>query len=622
MCGIVGFTGTRQAAPILLNGLSKLEYRGYDSAGIAVRDGERLAQVVKAKGRLGNLIEKTDEGRALIGTCGIGHTRWATHGEPSQINAHPHVSGNCTRSGSGEVESEVVGVHNGIIENYTELKEKLLKHGYTFYSQTDTEVVIKLVDYYYKKYNLGPIDAIAKTMVRVRGSYALELMFKDYPGEIWVARKDSPMIIGVTDGETYVASDVPAILQYTRNVYYIGNLEFARLTPGEAHFFNLDGDEIEKQTTEIKWNAEAAEKAGFEHFMIKEIHEQPKAVQDTLSSVIKNNGIDLSSVEITEEEIQQFEQVYIVACGSAWHVGVAAQYVIEDLADVPVRVELASEFRYRKMPINKNSLVIVISQSGETADTLAALRLAKEKGITTLAIVNVVGSSIAREADKVFYTLAGPEISVATTKAYSAQLVAMYCLAVQFARVRNTITEEQYGNYITELLTIPDKIQKILQDKERLQWFAAKYANAHDVFFVGRGIDYAISLEGSLKLKEISYIHSEAYAAGELKHGTISLIEPGTLVIGVLTQSDLYEKTISNMLECKSRGAYLMGLTTYGKYEIEDQVNFAVYVPKIDEHFVGSLAVVPLQLMGYYVSVAKGLDVDKPRNLAKSVTVE
>ena len=622
MCGIVGFTGRQQAAPILLNGLSKLEYRGYDSAGIAVRDGERLAQVVKAKGRLGNLIEKTDEGKALIGTCGIGHTRWATHGEPSQINAHPHVSGNCTRSGSGEVESEVVGVHNGIIENYTELKEKLLKHGYTFYSQTDTEVVIKLVDYYYKKYNLGPIDAIAKTMVRVRGSYALELMFKDYPGEIWVARKDSPMIIGVTDGETYVASDVPAILQYTRNVYYIGNLEFARLTPGEAHFFNLDGDEIEKQTTEIKWDAEAAEKAGFEHFMMKEIHEQPKAVQDTLGSVIKNNCIDLTSVEITEEEIQKFEQIYIVACGSAWHVGMAAQYVIEDLVDVPVRVELASEFRYRKMPINKNSLVIVISQSGETADTLAALRLAKEKDITTLAIVNVVGSSIAREADKVFYTLAGPEISVATTKAYSAQLVAMYCLAVQFARIRNTITEEQYSNYITELLTIPDKIQKILQDKERLQWFAAKYANAHDVFFVGRGIDYAISLEGSLKLKEISYIHSEAYAAGELKHGTISLIEPGTLVIGVLTQSDLYEKTISNMLECKSRGAYLMGLTTYGKYEIEDQVNFAVYVPKIDEHFVGSLAVVPLQLMGYYVSVAKGLDVDKPRNLAKSVTVE
>ena len=602
MCGIVGFTGRQQAAPILLNGLSKLEYRGYDSAGIAVRDGEHPAQVVKAKGRLSNLVEKTDEGKALSGTCGIGHTRWATHGEPSQINAHPHVSGNCSRSGSGEVESEVVGVHNGIIENYTELKEKLLKHGYTFYSHTDIEVVIKLV--------------------RVRGSYALELMFKDYPGEIWVARKDSPMIIGVTDGETYVASDVPAILKYTRNVYYIGNLEFAKLTPGEAHFFNLDGDEIEKQTTEIKWNAEAAEKAGFEHFMMKEIHEQPKAVKDTLGSVIKDDCIDLSAVELTEDEIRGFDQIYIVACGSAWHVGMAAQYVIEDLADIPVRVELASEFRYRRMSLNKNSLVIVISQSGETADTLAALRLAKEKGITTLAVVNVVGSSIAREADKVFYTLAGPEISVATTKAYSAQLVAMYCLAVQFAKVRNMITEEQYSNYLSELMTIPDKIQKILQDKERLQWFAAKYANAHDVFFVGRGIDYAISLEGSLKLKEISYIHSEAYAAGELKHGTISLIEPGTLVIGVLTQSDLYEKTISNMLECKSRGAYLMGLTTYGNYEIEDQVNFAVYVPKIDEHFVGSLAVIPLQLMGYYVSVAKGLDVDKPRNLAKSVTVE
>ena len=478
------------------------------------------------------------------------------------------------------------------------------------------------MDYYYKKYKLGPIDAIAKTMVRIRGSYALELMFRDYPGEIWVARKDSPMIIGIADGETYVASDVPAILKYTRNVYYIGNLEFAKLTPGEAHFYNLDGDEIEKQTTEIKWDAEAAEKAGFEHFMMKEIHEQPKAVQDTLNSVIKDGRIDFEAVGITEDESKGFEQIYIVACGSAWHVGMAAQYVLEDMADISVRVELASEFRYRKMSLNPKALMIVVSQSGETADTLAALRLAKEKGITTMAIVNVVGSSIAREADKVFYTLAGPEISVATTKAYSAQLAAMYCLAVQFAKVRGKITEEQYGYYIAELLTIPEKIQKILEDKERLQWFAAKYANASDVFFVGRGIDYAVCLEGSLKLKEISYIHSEAYAAGELKHGTISLIEQGTLVIGVLTQNELYEKTISNMLECKSRGAYLMGMTTYGNYEIEDQVNFAVYVPKVDEHFMASLAVIPLQLLGYYVSVAKGLDVDKPRNLAKSVTVE
>ena len=622
MCGIVGFTGHRQAAPVLLDGLAKLEYRGYDSAGLAVRNGEELAEVVKAKGRLSNLIEKTDGGKALKGTCGIGHTRWATHGEPSMVNAHPHVSGNCTHSGSGPVESEVVGVHNGIIENYTELRAKLMKNGYTFYSQTDTEVLIKLVDYYYKKYNLGPIDAIAKTMVRVRGSYALEVMFRDYPGEIWVARKDSPMIIGIADGETYVASDVPAILKYTRNVYYIGNLEFAKLTPGEAHFYNLDGDEIEKQTTEIKWDAEAAEKAGFEHFMMKEIHEQPKAVKDTLSSVIQGDTIDLSAVPLTDEEIKRYEQIYIVACGSAWHVGMAAQYVLEDLAQVPVRVELASEFRYRKMPLNKNALVIVVSQSGETADTLAALRMAKEKGLDTMAIVNVVGSSIAREADKVFYTLAGPEISVATTKAYSAQIAAMYCVAVQFAKDRGTIDEEKYRYYIHELLTLPEKIDKILEDKERIQWFAAKQANAHDVFFVGRGIDYAVCLEGSLKLKEISYIHSEAYAAGELKHGTISLIEPGTLVIGVLTQSELHEKTVSNMLECKSRGAYLMGLTAYGNYSVEDQVDFTVYVPKVDEHFMGSLAVVPLQLLGYYVSVAKGLDVDKPRNLAKSVTVE
>ena len=622
MCGIVGFTGHRQAAPVLLDGLAKLEYRGYDSAGLAVRNGEELAEVVKAKGRLSNLMEKTDGGKALKGTCGIGHTRWATHGEPSMVNAHPHVSGNCTHSGSGPVESEVVGVHNGIIENYTELRAKLMKNGYTFYSQTDTEVLIKLVDYYYKKYNLGPIDAIAKTMVRVRGSYALEVMFRDYPGEIWVARKDSPMIIGIADGETYVASDVPAILKYTRNVYYIGNLEFAKLTPGEAHFYNLDGDEIEKQTTEIKWDAEAAEKAGFEHFMMKEIHEQPKAVKDTLSSVIQGDAIDLSAVPLTDEEIKRYEQIYILACGSAWHVGMAAQYVLEDLAQIPVRVELASEFRYRKMPLNKNALVIVVSQSGETADTLAALRMAKEKGLDTMAIVNVVGSSIAREADKVFYTLAGPEISVATTKAYSAQIAAMYCVAVQFAKDRGTIDEEKYRYYIHELLTLPEKIDKILEDKERIQWFAAKQANAHDVFFVGRGIDYAVCLEGSLKLKEISYIHSEAYAAGELKHGTISLIEPGTLVIGVLTQSELHEKTVSNMLECKSRGAYLMGLTAYGNYSVEDQVDFTVYVPKVDEHFMGSLAVVPLQLLGYYVSVAKGLDVDKPRNLAKSVTVE
>ena len=622
MCGIVGFVGKKQAAPILLDGLSKLEYRGYDSAGLAIRNGEEPAEVVKSKGRLKILAEKTDNGNALIGNCGIGHTRWATHGEPSKANAHPHVSGNCTGSGSGEVESEVVGVHNGIIENFKELREKLLKHGYKFYSQTDTEVVVKLVDYYYKKYTHDPQEAIAKTMVRVRGSYALCLMVKSHPGEIWVARKDSPMIIGISDGDTYVASDVPAILKYTRNVYYIGNLESARLTAGEVHFFNLDGDEIEKKLTEIKWDAESAEKGGYEHFMMKEIHEQPKTITDTMNSVIKDGRIDLSSVGLSDEEIRSISQIYIVACGSAYHTGVVTQYVMEDLAKIPVRVELASEFRYRKPILDKNGLVIVVSQSGETADTLAALRLAKDSGIKTLAIVNVVGSSIAREADSVFYTLAGLEIAVATTKAYSAQLIAGYLLSMQFALVRNEITEEYYNKLIDELRMIPQKIEKILEDKERIQWFVAKLVNAKDVFFIGRGIDYAVCLEGSLKMKEISYVHSEAYAAGELKHGTISLIEDGILVIGVLTQSELYEKTVSNMVECKSRGAYLMGLTSYGHYEIEDTAAFTVYIPKTDEHFAASLSVVPLQLMGYYLSVSKGLDVDKPRNLAKSVTVE
>ena len=612
MCGIVGFSGRHEAAPILLDGLSKLEYRGYDSAGIAVRDGGNDAVVVKAKGKLSMLSEKVDGGKAIHGTTGIGHTRWATHGEPNETNAHPHVSD----------DGNVVGVHNGIIENYQELRDKLVRHGYEFYSQTDTEVAVKLVDYYYKKYNLGPVDAIAKTMVRVRGSYALCVMFKEYPGEIWVARKDSPMIIGVSDGETYIASDVPAVLKYTRNVYYIGNLEMARITPGEAHFYNLDGDEIQKELVEITWDAEAAEKGGYEHFMMKEIHEQPRAIRDTLASVIKDGRIDLSEVGLSEEEIQEISQIYIVACGSAWHVGMATQYVMEDLAGIPVRVELASEFRYRKPILDPNGLCIVISQSGETADTLAALREAKSKGLKTLGIVNVVGSSIAREADSVFYTLAGPEISVATTKAYSAQLVAAYCLCVQFGLVRGKMDEAKYEYYIKELESIPEKVEKIIEEKERIQWFASKYANASDIFFIGRGIDYAISLEGSLKLKEISYIHSEAYAAGELKHGTISLIEDGTLVIGVLTQPDLYEKTVSNMVECKARGAYLFGLTTYGNYEVEDTVDFATYVPKVDEHFMGSLAVVPLQLLGYYVSVSKGLDVDKPRNLAKSVTVE
>ena len=613
MCGIVGYIGGDQAAPILLHGLSKLEYRGYDSAGIAIRNEETgNISIVKAKGRLKILAEKTNDGKAVQGTCGIGHTRWATHGEPSENNAHPH----CTDDKS------VVLVHNGIIENYQELRDKLVKNGYEFYSSTDTEVAIKLIDYYYKKYEHTPVDAINHAMVRIRGSYALAIMFRDYPEEIYVARKDSPMILGVANGESYIGSDVPAILKYTRDVYYIGNQEMARVRKGEITFYNLDGDEIEKELKTVEWDAEAAEKAGYEHFMIKEIHEQPKAVSDTLNSVVKDGVIDLSEVGLSEEEIKEISQIYIVACGSAYHVGVAAQYVMEDLARIPVRVELASEFRYRNPILDPKGLVIIISQSGETADSLAALRESKKQGVKTLGIVNVIGSSIAREADNVFYTLAGPEIAVATTKAYSTQLIASYTLAIQFAKIRGQITEEQYTGYIEELKTIPDKISRIIEDKERLQWFASKQVNAKDIFFIGRGIDYAISLEGSLKMKEISYIHSEAYAAGELKHGTISLIEDGTLVIGVLTQPALYEKTLSNMVECKSRGAYLMGLTTFGHYNIEENADFSVYIPKTDPHFATSLAVIPLQLLGYYVSVAKGLDVDKPRNLAKSVTVE
>lgn len=612
MCGIVGFVGEEQAAPILLSGLEKLEYRGYDSAGIAVRNEETgKIEVVKAKGRLKILSEKTDGGMAVPGTCGIGHTRWATHGEPSENNAHPH----CTEDKS------VVLVHNGIIENYQELKEKLAKSGYSFYSQTDTEIAVKLVDYYYKKTGT-PLEALTRAMLRIRGSYAFGVMFKDCPGRLFAARKDSPLIIGKNESGCLIASDVPAVLDKTRNVFYIGNLEIAELSRDEIHFYNIDREEIRKDMVEIKWDAESAEKGGYEHFMLKEIHEQPKAVQDTVGAYVKDGQIDFSETGITSEMLAGLERLYIVACGSAYHVGMVAKYVMEDLADIPVEVDLASEFRYRNPKLMKGSMVIVVSQSGETADSLAALRLAKEKGVPVLGIVNVVGSSIARESDYILYTYAGPEISVATTKAYSTQLIAVYLLAIQAALAKGIIDENRYGELIAELGRLPEKIQKTLDDKERIQWFASKYANAKDIFFIGRGIDYAISLEGSLKMKEISYIHSEAYAAGELKHGTISLIEDGTLVVGVVTQKALFEKTLSNMVETKSRGAYLMGLTLYGNYNIEDNADFSVYVPKTEQYFTTSLAIVPLQLMGYYVSVAKGLDVDKPRNLAKSVTVE
>ena len=616
MCGIVGYLGTEQAAPIILAGLKKLEYRGYDSAGLAVRDeATGKIDVVKAKGRLHILEEKTDGGKSVPGSCGIGHTRWATHGEPSETNAHPHSTD----------DHSVALVHNGIIENYQELKEKLLKEGYQFHSATDTEVAVKLIDYYYKKTG-NPLEGIARAMLRVRGSYAFGILFKDYPDRMYAARKDSPLIAGKGATGNLIASDVPAILDQTRSVYYIGNMEIAELTEQELHFYNIDLEPLQKEPVEITWDAASAEKGGYAHFMIKEIHEQPKAVQDTISVYLKDKeegkAISFAESGLTDGLLAGLERIYIVACGSAYHVGVAGKYVIESLSGIPVETDLASEFRYRNPRLMKNSLVIIVSQSGETADSLAALRLAKERGVPVLSIVNVLGSSIARESDYVLYTYAGPEISVATTKAYSAQLAVVYLLAVQCAMVQGAIGEERYEELTGELLALPDKIEKALENKERIQWFASKYANAKDIFFIGRGLDYAIGMEGSLKMKEISYIHSEAYAAGELKHGTISLIEEGTLVVGILTQPELYEKTISNMVETKSRGAYLMGLTSYGNYGVEDTVNFAVYVPKTDPLFAASVAVIPLQLFGYYVSAAKGLDVDKPRNLAKSVTVE
>lgn len=613
MCGIVGYVGPRKAAPVLLEGLEKLEYRGYDSAGIAVRDGGAVPEVIKVKGRLKGLIDKTNAGENVAGCCGIGHTRWATHGEPSETNAHPHVS----------PDDLVVGVHNGIVENYQELRAKLERKGYTFYSQTDTEILIDQVDYYYRKYKVGPIDALAKTMVRVRGSYALVVMFKDYPDVIFAMRKDSPMIVGRSERESFLASDVPAVLKYTRDVYYVNNLEMVRLSSGGVTFFNLDGDVVDKDPVHIDWDAQAAEKGGFEHFMMKEIYEEQKALTDTLNSVLKEGELDFDRMGLDDDMIRRITDITITACGSAYHTGIVGQYVTEALTRIPVRTELASEFRYRDPILKPTSLVIVISQSGETADSLAALREAQRSGTKTLAIVNVLGSSIAREADYVFYTLAGPEIAVATTKAYSAQLMALYTVALKFARVRGSLDEAGFAGLISGLKALPEISARILSNKEKIQRLAAEKCAEKDIFYIGRGIDYAVSLEGSLKFKEISYIHSEAYAAGELKHGTISLIEKGTPVIGIVTQRATAEKTVSNMAECKSRGAYVIAVTSEDlKPLVEPTADYVLTLPAADDLFMASVTVVPLQLIAYYVSVSKGLDVDKPRNLAKSVTVE
>lgn len=608
MCGIVGYIGENQAGPILLDGLSKLEYRGYDSAGIAVYDGSEI-KMTKSTGRLKVLEELTHGGETMPGTSGIGHTRWATHGAPTDTNAHPHF--NKDRS--------IVVVHNGIIENYIKLKKKLQSKGYEFISDTDTEVVAHLLDYYYKG---DPLETVTKIMNRVEGSYALGIMFLNHPDELYAVRKDSPLIVGHAEGGNLIASDVPAVLKYTRRVYFIENEEVVVLKKDSMTFYNIDAEEIEKEPVTIEWDISAAEKGGYEHFMQKEMYEQPKAVTDTLNPRLKGSRIEIEELGMTDEEIRAVRKIFIVACGSAYHTGVTAKYVFEGLARIPVEVDLASEFRYRDPILEEGTLVIIVSQSGETADSLAALREAKARGCRVLGIVNVVGSSIAREADNVMYTWAGPEIAVATTKAYSTQLIAEYLLALKFAHVRGMINDEELAVYIRDLQLLPQQIEMLLNNKEKIQKFANRYIAAKDVFFIGRGIDYAISLEGSLKLKEISYIHSEAYAAGELKHGTISLIEEGTLVAAVLTQEDLYKKMISNMVEVKTRGAFILAVTNADNVEVEKSADYVIYIPKNNKYFTNSLAVIPLQLFGYYVAIGKGCDVDKPRNLAKSVTVE
>lgn len=611
MCGIVGYIGKRPAAPILLDGLSKLEYRGYDSAGMAIYDGTQI-NIEKCTGRLKVLSELTHDGSTMPGTVGIGHTRWATHGEPNDRNAHPQF--NETRS--------IAVVHNGIIENYMKLKNKLITRGYHFISETDTEVVAHLLDYYYKKTNGDVIDTITKVMHRVEGSYALGIIFAEHPDKVYALRKDSPLIVGKSEEGNLIASDVPAVLKYTRDVYYIENEEIACLTEDTIEFFNSDGEPIEKTSKTIEWDINAAEKGGYEHFMLKEMYEQPKTVRDTLTPRIKDGKIVIEELGMSEEEIRAINRIHIVACGSAYHTGVTAKYIMEGLARIPVEVDLASEFRYRNPILNKGDLVVIISQSGETADSLAALREAKAQGITTLGIVNVVGSSIAREADRVMYTWAGPEIAVATTKAYTAQLIAHYLLAIHFAQVKGMVTDEEVAEMLIDLKAIPAQIEMLLANKGNIQKIANRYVGAKDVFFIGRGIDYAIGMEGSLKLKEISYVHSEAYAAGELKHGTISLIEEGTLVTAIVTQKELYKKTMSNIVEVRSRGAVVLAVTNEDNTEIEKNADYVIYIPQTNKYFTNSLAIIPLQLFAYYVSVGKGCDVDKPRNLAKSVTVE
>jgi len=611
MCGIVGYIGNDEVSPILLNGLAKLEYRGYDSAGIAVLDNKGKINVVKEKGRLAVLSDKVST-TDISGTLGIGHTRWATHGEPSALNSHPHFNKDRT----------IAVVHNGIIENYAKLKLRFNeKYGYVCDSQTDTEIVAHMLDHYYKKTN-DPLEAISQTLLRLEGSYALGIIFADYPDTLFATRKDSPLVVGCGNGCNYIASDAPAILNYTRDVVFLDNYEIAKIERNNISFYTNELDLVTKEKSHIDWDVAAAEKGGYAHFMLKEIYEQPKAVRDTVSPKIRNGRIVLDELNLSESDINNLEKIYIVACGSAYHVGVSAKYIIEKVARIPVEVDMASEFRYRDPVFAKNSLCIIISQSGETADSLAALREAKANGVKVLSVVNVVGSSIARESDSVIYTCAGPEIAVATTKAYSAQLSVMYLLCMYFADVRKTINEEQYLYYVNCILSIPDKITECFEDISKIQHYATTFSSLRDLFFIGRGIDYAAALEACLKLKEISYIHSETYAAGELKHGTISLIEDGTLVISLASQPALYDKLTSNVIEVKSRGAFVLGVTTKDNSNLISHVNDSFIIPDIDPLFATSLEVIPMQFLSYYIAVARGFDPDKPRNLAKSVTVE
>jgi glucosamine--fructose-6-phosphate aminotransferase (isomerizing) len=608
MCGIVGYLGNKKASEILVDGLSKLEYRGYDSAGIAVMEDGNI-DVQKCKGRLANLEEKLTN-HVLNGTMGIGHTRWATHGEPSDVNSHPHVNGDET----------IAVVHNGIIENYLVLREWLTSQGYKFQSQTDTEVIPHLVDYYYEG---DLLDAVMKTVKRMEGSYAIGVVCKNEPNKLIAVRKDSPLIVGIGEGESFIASDIPAVLNHTRDIYLLEDNEFVVIDENGVKIFNGNKEEVKRDIFHVTWDADSAEKGGYEHFMLKEIHEQPKAVKDTLTSrIMVGEKVKLDNIKITKEEIENINRVYIIACGTAYHAGVVGKSILEKTVKIPVEIDVASEFRYREPIIDENTLMIVLSQSGETADTLAALRLAKANKARVLAITNVVGSSIAREADDVLYTWAGPEIAVASTKAYVTQLVTLYIVSLYFAEMKNTMKATEIEKIKHELLNLSEKITEILKHEETIKKIAEGMKDSNDMYYLGRGLDYAVAMEGSLKTKEISYMHSEAYAAGELKHGTIALIEEGIPVIALATQEHLFEKTVSNVREVTTRGAKVLGIAMEGHDYIEKVVDDVIYIPRVMPILAPVLSVIPLQLFSYYVAKARGCDIDKPRNLAKAVTVE